>query len=232
MSVDHKARTVRTEVASEVIEGLRASVLGTVIAPGDPAYDEARRVWNGIIDRYPALIVQCAGVPDVVEAVRFAREHPMPLSIRGGGHQVAGQRGVRRRARDRPVDDAGRPRRSRGSHGPGAGGCPLGRRRPCDAAVRAGDSWWAGVEDRRGRPHPRRWARAHAPRPWPGLRQPPVGGDRHGRRHRAHRERRPAPGPLLGCPRRRPRPRCGHLIRVRSPSTGARRRRRASRLRD
>ena len=90
MSVDHNARTVRPEVASEVIEGLRASVLGTVIAPGDPGYDDARRVWNGIIDRYPALIVRCAGVSDVVEAVRFAREHPMPLSIRGGGHQVAG----------------------------------------------------------------------------------------------------------------------------------------------
>jgi FAD/FMN-containing dehydrogenase len=69
---------------------LRASLLGDVLVPGDPGYDHARRVWNGIIDRYPALIVRCSGVSDVVEAVGFARRHPMPLSIRGGGHQVAG----------------------------------------------------------------------------------------------------------------------------------------------
>ena len=65
-------------------------MLGDVVAPGDPEFDQARRVWNGVIDRHPALIVRCAGVPDVVEAVRFARLHPMPLSVRGGGHQVAG----------------------------------------------------------------------------------------------------------------------------------------------
>jgi FAD/FMN-containing dehydrogenase len=86
--------TIDTPAGPSLIEGsiddLRTALLGSVVAPGDDGYAEARRVWNGIIDRHPALIVRCRGVADVVEAVRFAREHPMPVSIRGGGHQVAG----------------------------------------------------------------------------------------------------------------------------------------------
>ena len=57
---------------------------------GHPDYDVARRVWNGLIDRYPAVIARCADVADVVEAVRVARAHRPVVSIRGGGHQVAG----------------------------------------------------------------------------------------------------------------------------------------------
>jgi len=72
------------------IEQLRNAIVGEVIVPGDPGYDEARRVWNGIIDRRPAVIARCAGLADVVEVVRFAREHPIEVSIRGGGHQIAG----------------------------------------------------------------------------------------------------------------------------------------------
>ena len=66
---------------TETVEALRGSLLGTVLVEGDPDYDDARRVWNGIIDRHPALIVRCSGVPDVVEALPFrtlrphAREH-------------------------------------------------------------------------------------------------------------------------------------------------------------
>ncbi len=88
MTIHQDATTDAISTAD--IDGLRAAVLGDVVAPGDPAYDHARRVWNGVIDRHPALIVGCAGVSDVAEAVRFARRHPIPLSIRGGGHQVAG----------------------------------------------------------------------------------------------------------------------------------------------
>ena len=56
----------------------------------DPAYDDARHVWNGLIDRSPTLIIRPTGTADVVEAVNFAREHHLLLSVRGGGHNVAG----------------------------------------------------------------------------------------------------------------------------------------------
>ena len=63
---------------------------GEIIQPGDPAYDSARRVWNGAIDRHPALIARATGVTDVQAAIRFARDHGLRLAIRGGGHNVAG----------------------------------------------------------------------------------------------------------------------------------------------
>lgn len=72
------------------IDRLRERLRGELLRPGDAGYDEARRVWNGMIDRYPALIVRCAMVADVVRAVNFARRYQVPVSIRGGGHNVAG----------------------------------------------------------------------------------------------------------------------------------------------
>src|SRR6266511_1840639 len=69
---------------------LRGRFRGALLRPGEEGYDEARRVWNGAIDRRPALIARCAGADDVVEAVRFARERDLPVSVRGGGHAVAG----------------------------------------------------------------------------------------------------------------------------------------------
>src|ERR1700737_3391032 len=68
--------------------GLKASVRGELIQPGDEAYDAARKVYNGMIDRYPALIVRCADVADVIAAVNFGREHNILVSIRGGGHNA------------------------------------------------------------------------------------------------------------------------------------------------
>ena len=69
---------------------LRTRFRGALLAPGEEGYDEARQVWNGAIDRRPALIARCAGADDVVEAVRFARERDLLVSVRGGGHAVAG----------------------------------------------------------------------------------------------------------------------------------------------
>ena len=63
---------------------------GHVLRPGDAGYDDARALQNGLIDRRPGLIARCAGAADVVEAVNFARDHGVLLSIRGGGHNVAG----------------------------------------------------------------------------------------------------------------------------------------------
>jgi FAD/FMN-containing dehydrogenase len=80
----------QTTASPVLADALRSSLAGDVIVPGDPAYAEARRVWNGVIDRYPAVIARCASTADVVEAVRVAREYRPEVSVRGGGHQIAG----------------------------------------------------------------------------------------------------------------------------------------------
>jgi FAD/FMN-containing dehydrogenase len=72
------------------VSPLAARILGEVITPDHPEYDAARRVWNGMIDRRPALIARCADAEDVSAAVRFAAESGLPLAVRGGGHNVAG----------------------------------------------------------------------------------------------------------------------------------------------
>ncbi|MGS0684779.1 FAD-binding oxidoreductase [Nakamurella sp. GG22] len=69
---------------------LRGRFRGALLRPGEEGYDDARRVWNGAIDRRPALIARCAGADDVQEAVRFARDRDLTVSVRGGGHSVSG----------------------------------------------------------------------------------------------------------------------------------------------
>ena len=69
---------------------LRASHAGELIRPGDAGYDEQRRVWNGSIDRHPALIARCTGTRDVIAAVQFARRARLPLAVRSGGHSFPG----------------------------------------------------------------------------------------------------------------------------------------------
>ena len=69
---------------------LRDEIDGTVLEPTDDAYDDARRVWNGMIDRRPAAVVRASGVGDIAPTIRLARELGLPLAIRGGGHNVAG----------------------------------------------------------------------------------------------------------------------------------------------
>ena len=75
---------------ARAIEALRGSVLGAVLAPTDQGYDDARAVWNAMIDRRPVVIVRCRSTADVIATVSFAREHGLPASVRGGGHNVAG----------------------------------------------------------------------------------------------------------------------------------------------
>jgi FAD/FMN-containing dehydrogenase len=72
------------------VQGLKANLHGLLLQPGDAGYDEARKVWNGMIDRRPALIARCAGVADVIAAVRFARTYHILISVRGGGHNAPG----------------------------------------------------------------------------------------------------------------------------------------------
>lgn len=72
------------------IADLRSRMRGPVLTAADPGYNTARRIWNAIIDKRPALIARCAGAADVLEAVRFAVTHEVLTSVRGGGHNVAG----------------------------------------------------------------------------------------------------------------------------------------------
>jgi FAD/FMN-containing dehydrogenase len=68
-----------------------AAFSGVLLGPADPGYDEARKVHNGLIDKRPLLIARCRGTADIVDAVKFARDHRLEISVRGGGHNPAGR---------------------------------------------------------------------------------------------------------------------------------------------
>src|SRR5262249_18819862 len=72
-------------------EELKSLLTGHLILPEDPAYDQARQLWNEKVNKRPAALVRCASVQDVVHAVRWARSHGLALSVRGGGHDFAGR---------------------------------------------------------------------------------------------------------------------------------------------
>ncbi len=69
---------------------LQANLRGELLTPEHSDYDSARRVFNAMIDKRPGAIARCAGAADVVACVRFAREHDLLVSVRGGGHSIAG----------------------------------------------------------------------------------------------------------------------------------------------
>jgi FAD/FMN-containing dehydrogenase len=71
-------------------EELKGTIKGRVLAPDDPDYEEARQIWNAMVDRRPAVIVQCAQADDIPPVIRFARKNGLELSIRGAGHNIAG----------------------------------------------------------------------------------------------------------------------------------------------
>ena len=79
-----------TSQTSNVREELRGTIKGNILVPGQPDYEEARQIWNAMIDRRPAVITQCAQADDVPPVIRFARENGLELSIRGAGHNIAG----------------------------------------------------------------------------------------------------------------------------------------------
>jgi FAD/FMN-containing dehydrogenase len=72
------------------LDSLRSSFRGALITAGDSSYEKARRVWNGLIDKRPAVIAQCAGAADVMATVKYARDLGLPLAVRGGGHSIGG----------------------------------------------------------------------------------------------------------------------------------------------
>jgi FAD/FMN-containing dehydrogenase len=72
-------------IAKERLDALRASLRGSVLLPGDPGYDVARTLWNGMIDRRPAATVRPLGTADVIQVVNFAREHRLLLAVKGAG---------------------------------------------------------------------------------------------------------------------------------------------------
>ncbi len=80
----------KVTVNGEAIKALAAQLRGSTVNQNDDYYDQARKIWNGMIDRKPGLIVRCAEAADAVAAVRFARDHGLLVSVRGGGHNIAG----------------------------------------------------------------------------------------------------------------------------------------------
>jgi FAD/FMN-containing dehydrogenase len=83
--------TISYGKSSSVFKDLKPLLTGTLILPEDEVYEEARHIWSGTVNKYPAAIVRCANAQDAVHAVRYARAHGLTLSVRGGGHDFAGR---------------------------------------------------------------------------------------------------------------------------------------------
>ena len=75
---------------AESLDALRGALRGTFSLPGEAGYEEARTIWNAMIDKKPAAVVRAAGAGDVMQAVRLAAQHKLLLAVRGGGHNIAG----------------------------------------------------------------------------------------------------------------------------------------------
>ncbi|GAA0527984.1 hypothetical protein GCM10011581_40850 [Saccharopolyspora subtropica] len=88
------ASAARAEGEQNAVRSLRAAFRGDLVGPADPGYDRLRRVWNGCIDRRPALIARCAGVADVIDSVRFARRHGLTRRCAAAGTAFPGCRCV------------------------------------------------------------------------------------------------------------------------------------------
>ena len=160
-----------TAVTTRGLDELRARVRGEIITPDAAGYDEARAVYNAMIDKRPALVVRCRDVADVQAAIAYARANELDIAVRGAGHNGAGFGTADDGTRDRPLADALGPRRPGRQDGADRRRLPARRRRPCDACVRACGADGHHLDDGR-RPDPRRRCR------------PPVAQVRAGERPR------------------------------------------------
>jgi len=79
-----------TEIQAAKLKELKGNFRGSILLPGDKAYESARKIWNAMIDKHPAVILRCATTADVIHAVNFARDNGLILAVRGGGHNIAG----------------------------------------------------------------------------------------------------------------------------------------------
>lgn len=90
MASQSRSEVSETVVNGAALEQFNAGIRGQVFRPGDEGYEQARQVYNGMIDKHPGLIVRCADAADVIRAVNYARDHGLTLAVRGGGHNGAG----------------------------------------------------------------------------------------------------------------------------------------------
>src|SRR5262245_22066503 len=90
---DIKIKTVNgqeTVLAEADVNDFKSGLLHNLLLMGDEGYDEARALWNGMIDRRPAIIARCTGAADVISCVKFARKHNLLICVKGAGHNIAG----------------------------------------------------------------------------------------------------------------------------------------------
>jgi hypothetical protein len=169
-------------VSEQDLQSFQAEFKGDLILPGAPHYDQARAVWNGMIDRHPALIARCLSTEDVVAGVKLARRLGLPLAVRGGGHNVAGHAASEggivldlSLLKQIEVD----PERRRARVG---GRCVVGRVGRSYAAPRSGDARWCFLTHWYCRIDTGWWLWLDPKQVWLELRQLNGCGGCHGRR--------------------------------------------------
>jgi FAD/FMN-containing dehydrogenase len=180
------------------VEELKKGFKGKVITPDDHEYEESRKIWNGMVDKRPAIIARCAGTQDAVKAVNFARDNGIQLAVRGAGHHIAGNS----LCDDGLVVDLSHMRAVKvdaaAKRAVAEGGATLA---DFDAATLAhGLATPVGINSTTG---------------IAGLTLGGgIGGGRHRQGRNRARQRQREPGSLLGAPRRQRQLRGGHEVRI------------------